>query len=152
VVASEEQAMSHENVETVRQLSDAYKRGDQEAWLGFYSPDTERHMETGRRGDPDSVSRGHDGLRRAVAAHDEAFEDTHWERELLIDAGDLVVGLWRHYSRHRADGMQVCIETARVYSVRDGKVTSTRSYPSWESALASVRVSNPPVAPADLPN
>jgi ketosteroid isomerase-like protein len=78
-------------------------------------------------------------MRRAVAEHEEAFDDTRWERELLVDAGDRVVGLWRQYGRHKTDGTRVCIEVARVYSLRDGKVVHTMRYPSWSTALDSVR-------------
>jgi ketosteroid isomerase-like protein len=132
--------MSQENVEAVRKLSDAYMRGDEAAWLAFYSPATELHVPSGRLSEPDAVYTGVDGMRRAVADHEDEFDDTRWERELLVDAGDLVVGLWHQYGRHKTDGTRVGIEVARVYSLRDGKVVSTRRYPSWNSALESVRV------------
>jgi ketosteroid isomerase-like protein len=131
--------MSLENVETVRELTDAFIRGDEAAWLGFYAPDSELHAPSGRPNDPDTVYTGPDGMRRAVVDHEEAFDDTRWERELLVDAGDRVVGLWRQYGRHKADRTRVCIEVARVYSLRDGKVVHTRRYPSWSMALDSVR-------------
>jgi ketosteroid isomerase-like protein len=131
--------MSCENVETVRKLSDAYIRGDLAEWLSFYAPDSELHAPTGRLNDPDAVYTGRDGMRRAVAEHEEAFDDTRWERELLVDAGDSVVGLWRQYGRHKTDGTRFCIEVARVYSLRDGKVVHTLRYPSWSTALDSVR-------------
>jgi ketosteroid isomerase-like protein len=132
--------MSQDNVETVRELSNAYLRGDEEAWLGFYSTDSELHMPSRRPNDPDAVYLGPDGMRRAVTEHGEAFADTRWERELLVDAGDRVVGLWHQYGRHKTDGTPVCLEVARVYLLRDGKVVSTRRYPSWNSALEAVRL------------
>jgi ketosteroid isomerase-like protein len=130
--------VSKENVEIVRKLSDAYLRGDTAAWLGFYSPDSEIHKPS-RPNQPDAVYTGPEGMRRAGAEHEDSFEDTRWERELLVDAGDRVVGLWRQHGRHKTDGTPLSTEVARVYSLLDGKVVSTRHYSSWDDALRSVR-------------
>jgi ketosteroid isomerase-like protein len=132
--------MSKENVHIVRELSNAFLRGDEAAWLGFYAPDSHLHMPSARLNDAHAVYVGVDGLRRAVAEHEEAFDDTRWERELLVDAGNRVVGLWQQYGRRKTDGSRVCIEVARVYCLRDGKVVSTRRYLSWSAAMESVRL------------
>jgi ketosteroid isomerase-like protein len=132
--------MSKENVHIVRELTNAFLRGDEAAWLGFYAQDSHLHMPSGRPNDAHAVYVGVDGMRRAVAEHEEAFDDTRWERELLVDAGDQVVGLWQQYGRRKTDDTRVCIEVARVYRLRDGKVGSTRRYLSWNAAMESVRL------------
>jgi ketosteroid isomerase-like protein len=131
--------MSAENVEVVGKLTDAFLRGDEATWLAFYSPDTELHKPSGRLYDPDAVYTGATGMRRAVAEHEEAFDDTRWERELLVDAGDRVVGLWHQHGRYKTDGRRFCVKVGRVYCLLDGKVVSTQRYSSWEAALESVR-------------
>jgi hypothetical protein len=68
--------MSRENVHIVRELSNAFLRGDEAAWLGFYAQDSHLHMPSGRLNDAHAVYVGVDGLRRAVAEHEEVFDDS----------------------------------------------------------------------------
>jgi ketosteroid isomerase-like protein len=127
--------MSQENVETVRALSDAFNRGD-EKWLGFYSRDAELQMPARLPQDP-TLFRGSDGMKRVVAEFEERFSEIRWDRELLIDAGDRVVGLFHRRGRGD-DGAEVDEQVAGVFSLRDGEVTRVQGYPSWSAAMKAV--------------
>jgi ketosteroid isomerase-like protein len=115
--------MSQENVETVRRLSEAFQHRSEGAdWTGFYASEVER-----------------DRARRRVAGAEERFDQLRWDREMLIDAGDRVVGLFRQRGRRKVDRTWVEERVAAVFQVRGGKVVETERYRSWSAALESVR-------------
>jgi ketosteroid isomerase-like protein len=132
-----QRAMSQQNVETVRQLSEAFSDGAKE-WVEFYSPDVELHMRPRRSMDA-AVYAGPDGMRRVVAEQAEEFDELRWDREILIDAGDRVVALFHRHGRGKDDGRPVDEQVAGVFSLQDGKVVRVQSYGSWSDALDSVR-------------
>ena len=71
--------MSEENVEVVRKLTDAFNRGDLDAWLGFLSPEVawESLPLVGFR----DVYRGRSGAREWLEQLLEVFEEARLEIE-----------------------------------------------------------------------
>jgi ketosteroid isomerase-like protein len=130
--------MTQENVETVRRLSEAYRTGDPK-WVEFYAPEVEGHMPAGRPNDPPTVYRGLDGIKEIAALATGTFDEVRWDRELLVDAGDRVVALFRQVGRNRRDRGWVETQVAGVFHLEQGKVVLVVNYPSWREALESVQ-------------
>jgi ketosteroid isomerase-like protein len=130
--------MSEENVETVRDLLDAFARRDHERAFDFYDPDIE--WDASQQGfvvDVMDVYRGHDGVREYWRRWLSAWKDLEFEVEDILDSGDDVVALIRN---QRQWGRHSAIETevpsyGLVFSFRNGKVVRWCAYPNQESAL-----------------
>jgi ketosteroid isomerase-like protein len=94
--------MSQENAEIVRQMHDAFNRGDYAAALSVLAPDVEWHAPSGVS-IGEEVFRGHDAVRRGFALWLDAWEVDRVEPTEILDHGDHVVvtgtqrgrGRWR---------------------------------------------------------
>jgi ketosteroid isomerase-like protein len=127
--------VSQENVKIVRQLSEAFN-SDARGWGNCYSPDADLKMAWRRPHQPTTYT-GPEGMRAAAADLRGMFQELRWERELLIDAGDRVVGLFRRLGRHQ-DGTPVEMHVAGVFELHGGKVVRVQGYESWSAAIQSV--------------
>jgi ketosteroid isomerase-like protein len=111
--------MSQENVEIVRHVYDASLRNDWNTMSELLDPDFEFRgivggLEEGR------IARGAQQFREVFEKEDlDAWDERRFEPEDFIDAGDCVVVLQREYRRGRASGVELEIETAVVFEVRD---------------------------------
>jgi uncharacterized protein len=125
--------MSQENVEIVRQMLDAFNRGDFGASLAFLDQDIEWHDPPDVPGA--GVHRGPEEVRRWMAGWLAAWESYTAEAEELIDAGDQVVVV--HYERGRGKGSGVEVEhrVANVFDLREARIVRKRPFPSRSEAL-----------------
>ena len=115
------------NVELVRQLFDAVGRGDIEAALRFVGEDGEwvnpdNAMEPGTR-------RGLDGVRTALTALRDSFDDLRFELDPMVDLGDrvLVTGTFSGVGRTSGAGFGPQPFGA-VLTIADGKVQRYQWY------------------------
>jgi len=111
--------MSQENVELVRNIHDAWARGESPASLGLLHPDIEwvnpeGALEPGAR-------RGLDSFDGAFAAMSESFDWIRIEPREFFDAGDQVVVLATFIARGRGSGVQRQNEDGYVWTVREGQ-------------------------------
>jgi ketosteroid isomerase-like protein len=135
-----EEAMSRDNVETVRRLYDAVARRDAEGVLAFYDPVVvweSSETSVGKLMGPD-VYRGHDGLRRMFREYYDAWENVEDTCEELIDAGEHVVSVVASRGRGRTSGVEVEWHPFGVWTIREGKVVRVAWFSSREEALESV--------------
>jgi ketosteroid isomerase-like protein len=91
--------MSRENVEVVREMTEAFLRGDVEQALVAYDPDVEwdgRNLPDGK------VARGLGAVVEHVARWAEQWEDWQYQPLDYIDAGDDVVLITRERGRSTA--------------------------------------------------
>ena len=124
--------MSQENVERFRTNVEAFNRGDVEAWIETYHPDS--------RFAPISAPiagayRGHDGLRRWFADNRESFETFSVEFTDIRDLGDdrlLVIGTI--HLRARGSGIETEVPTAAIATWREGLLIDWKDY--GDSAMA----------------
>jgi ketosteroid isomerase-like protein len=80
--------------------------------------------------------RGLQGFAEAMADTDAAWQEWHQEVEQVLDAGDRgVVALVRLKARGRESGAPVDQAWAMVMTVRDGKLTSSRTFLNRDQAL-----------------
>ena len=132
--------MSRENVEVVRRMYDAVVRGDTEAVIGSYDPevewDTTRLASEGITGS--GTYRGHEGVRRFFREWNEAWEDSRFDLEELIEADQQVVSVVTRRGRGRASGVEVEAPGAVVWTIRSGKIVRVVLFATRAEALEAV--------------
>src|SRR4051794_35250948 len=108
--------MSQENVEIVRAIYEAWTRGDDEAVFERFNAEVDwvpppDISSSGRR-------RGHQGVRRSLAAWMGAWDDYHFELRQLIDCGDDVLAEGWQRARGMTSGVEVSEEIFSVWTLR----------------------------------
>ena len=130
--------MSPDNVEIARRSTQAFNRGDIDAWLACFHVEIEWH---GVPDEPDpGPHRGHDGILRMVARWTETFPDLRAEAEEFIDAGEFVVVPMCLRGHMPGSDAEVEVDDVMVHRYRDGKIAEVREYRSLEAALEAVAV------------
>ena len=137
--------MSEENVEVVRRMNDAFKRGD---WVAATEPlHPEIEMDTTRS--PFAAKLGLNRVYRGLAEVTgfwgewlEAWGDQDWQEE-FFDAGDRVVMCATdHRLQGHGSGVEVDIPPyAWVQTLRDGKIVRATFYMDRAEALEAVGLS-----------
>jgi ketosteroid isomerase-like protein len=123
--------MSRENVEVVRRAYDAWNAGDVTALARLYSSDIVMHHASGWPEPGPSV--GREAVMREIEQLRDAWQgDTLEPVTDLVDAGDSVVtrDIWRGTGR----GPSADMEFSRVFTLRDGKISSIRIF--WDHTEA----------------
>src|SRR4051794_26777540 len=119
--------MSQENVETVERAIAAFNasailagEGDPAPWLReFCDPAIE--LDLSRRGiDPD-VYHGHAGFLRLRSQDSDAWHESRFDVEDILDAGDSVV-LLTHNTGTARSGVKLGVRVAHVLTLRTGKI------------------------------
>ena len=128
--------MSPENVEIVRQVVDAFRRGDFDTALQAFDAEVVYEVLPSTGPEP-GVHRGHDGLREAFARWMSAWEEYETGLEELIDAGDYVIVVG--WDRGRAGGLPVeRRDVAFVYQLDGGRIVHAWMYGSKAEALEAL--------------
>ncbi len=84
---------------------------------------------------------GVEGTREFLADWVGAWEDWRLEVRELIDAGDDVVAVVHQSGRSKATGLEVDMDFAMVWTMKDGKQTRMRMYSDPDEALRAVGLS-----------
>ena len=131
-------AMSEENVEIVRGLYESWNAGD--PTFERFAPDIEWDVS---RWAPDlrEVARGHDEVRELFRRFLGMWDELHFEPHRFIEGGDHVVVSLTVRTRGRASGVPATIETAHVFTLRDGLLASHVQYPNLDEALEAAGLS-----------
>jgi ketosteroid isomerase-like protein len=130
--------MSHENVETVKRVQEAWKADDLDAFLAEVHPDLEWHpsLEPALEGQAMTYT-GHQGARRAwreyrgqvfAAAPDVRIEE-------IRDLGESVLLLGRLAVIGGTTPIELDTEFGQLFTFRDGKVVGAHDYLSHREAL-----------------
>jgi ketosteroid isomerase-like protein len=127
--------MSEENVEIVRRLDAAFRRGDWDECGLLVTDDVEFHGTVGGLTEG-SVARGLPEVQQAFERDDfEAWDEIRLEPVEFIDAGDQVVTLVHEVRRGRGSGVEVTVDTAVVCELRAGRVARIQGYMDRAAAL-----------------
>jgi ketosteroid isomerase-like protein len=141
--------MSQEDVEVVRRL---YAEGgpfalpmsadDERALLDylfreFYDEQVEVRMPSDYP-EGEQVLYGRQGMSRLLAMLWDSWTEFRFEAERFIDAGRRVVVFIRVIARGGASGLATERETAHVWGVRDGRLSSIQIYRDRETALQAL--------------
>ena len=131
--------MSQENVEVVRELYEAFNRGELDAYLWMLDPD---FVWQGPQEIPDLAGtyRGAEGVRRYLSELMQVFNDYRMVPEEFIDAGgEQVLVLAREGGRGKGSGIAVQTNpTGHLWTVRDGRPARLESYWERTNALRAV--------------
>jgi ketosteroid isomerase-like protein len=120
--------MSEENVKIVMAYLDAGMRRDWTRLAELAHPDVELHGTVG------GVEEGrvYRGVAEVIHEYNEvdgeAWEERRIEPEEFLDADDDVVVLFHEYRRGRGSGVELEIDTAAVFTVRDGRVLRMQGF------------------------
>jgi uncharacterized protein len=127
--------MSEENVKIVRDVAEAFSRGDLDAWIEYCTDDIDYRAIEGAPDDHGPIH-GKDAVRAYVQDWQDTFDDLTSEPVELIDAGeDNVVAVFRNRGRAKLSGVETELTYAALYTFRDGKVARGREYWTREEAL-----------------
>jgi ketosteroid isomerase-like protein len=86
----------------------------------------------------EQVFRGRAGFERLLAMLRDSWSEFRFEAERFIEAGDRVVVLIRLFAAGGASGVTTERETAHVWTVRDGRLSSIQIYRDRAQALEAV--------------
>jgi ketosteroid isomerase-like protein len=120
--------VSEENMDIVRAFLDAGERRDWTRLAELADPEVELlgtvgGVEEGR------VTRGLADVIREVDEEDrEAWEERRLEPVEFLDAGDEVVVFLHEFRRGKSSGVELEVDTAVIYTVREGRVTRMQGY------------------------
>lgn len=120
--------MSQENVEQARRAYEAFGRGDIQAVLENYTPETEWHSQSGSRW-IGGVFRGPQAILQEVFMRiGEFWDNFSVETREFLDAGDRVIVLGTVRATAKSTGKAVETPFVHIAQYRDGKVIRFETY------------------------
>jgi ketosteroid isomerase-like protein len=124
-------------VDVVREIIDAFNRGDVEAMLARMDPDFEwRPLEDS----PVSRNvRGHEDVRRYVEDWLGTFDNLRLEVGDLSGVGEHVVAEVEGHGRGRASGVELHNGFCQVWTLRAGRAVRMDEYATRDQGLAALR-------------
>jgi ketosteroid isomerase-like protein len=132
--------MSAENVEIVRLGYDEFLATG-ELVERITAPEFVWDMSTFHGWPERQTYEGPEGTREFLTEWLGAWEDWRLEVRELIDAGDDVVALLHQSGRSKTTGLEVDMDFAQVWTIKDGKQTRMRMYADPDEALRAVGLS-----------
>ena len=131
--------MSHENVEIVRSIYEAFNRRDWDAVFRDQHPDGELLLPPGAINK--QIHRGREEIQAYWEDMLSAFEWASAEPERLIEKGDQVVAIVKTRVQPKRTSVEIEITNGHVWALRDGKTVSMRLFPEPETALEAAGLS-----------
>jgi ketosteroid isomerase-like protein len=129
--------MSQENVERLRPLYDAWRRGAYDEGLDVLDPNIEWVAAAEIPGHP-GTSYGRAAASKYLAEWRETWETYSVEVERFIELGDQVLALARERGRGRGSGLTVQTEFAQLWTMQDGRAVRMQEWRTWKDALEAV--------------
>ena len=108
--------------------------------LAFFDPAVEVHQSESILGTKGTFH-GYDGLGRAGREIFEAFSESHFVPERLIDAGDQVVATVEFRGIGKESGVRVAQTAAHLWTLKDGRIIAWHVYLDPAEALEAVGLS-----------
>jgi ketosteroid isomerase-like protein len=135
------EAMSQENMETVRRSWEAWGNGDLDRLFALWDPEIVWDL-THFSEWPESRYDGHDGMKRFLTEWLEVWEDYEvgLDEIHLAPDGRIVSLAWQR-GKGKQSGLEMKMEWAQIITVRDGKVTRIDNYDDQSAALAAAGLS-----------
>jgi ketosteroid isomerase-like protein len=126
--------MSADDIRTVREAAEAMTRGDWDAALQTLAEDVEWDTSFRAGG---GIYHGHPGVVHNVGEWFATWESYGQVTESIEDlGGGIVLSVVRERGRGRGSGVRIDHRIAALQTVRDGKITRVKFFPSREEALA----------------
>jgi ketosteroid isomerase-like protein len=127
------EAVRKGNVEVVREMLEAYLRGDYEAALPAFAHDVEVITALER-------FHGPAGVVKEAKRWEEMWSDYRFEVEDLVGAGDKVALLYHQVGNAKGSRIEVDERAAWVYTLREGKIVRLEMFQDRETALRAAGV------------
>jgi ketosteroid isomerase-like protein len=128
--------MSHENVEIVRRVFEAWSRGELDLALSAMAETIEWQV---AEDEPDvRTLHGRAEIRAMVEGWAGSFEEFSGTPQGFIDAGEHVIIPIVFTGSVRGSDARVSVEETQVYTVQAGTVTKVREYRTKSEALEAV--------------
>ena len=132
--------MSQENVEILRGATEAFNRGDPEAWVAVLAPEFE-YTASGAVVGIGGTYRGAEGFRRFLASFWDEFDEPNAEIRDLIEAGDQVLAAVSFRGRGKQSGIAASWDLWQLWTLREGKAVRGQAFTSEEEALEAAGLS-----------
>ena len=120
----------------VREVFEATARRD-ETMLALYAEDAVWDASRVNGGLDQGVKRGREEIRRYFREWHDAFSDSEYELDELVDAGEAVVSVARHRGRGRTSGLALEREIAGVWTLVEGRIARVVWFWTRAEALAA---------------
>jgi ketosteroid isomerase-like protein len=132
--------MSQENVEIVRDVFEAFERGDVEGILRRCDENVEitQDAELFDLLGASQRQHGHDGVLKAFAIWPEQWNDFSIEVSAITDVGAFVMVETVNRGRGKDSGVDVEMPFTFLFSIRDGTITEWRIFMRRDEALRTV--------------
>ncbi len=131
--------MSQENVEIVRQVYEAFSRGDWDAVYRDLHRDVE--MTTPPRGLDAGIFRGREEGQAYWEDFLRPYEAVTTEPLEFFESGDQLLVFLKTRLRPKGSSAEVEVRTGNLWTIRDGTVVSLRIFPEREEALKAAGLS-----------
>ena len=125
--------MSQENVEVVRQVYEAFNRGDWDAVFRDVAPDFE--LTTPARGLDAGIFRGREEGQGYWEDFFRPYEAVTTEPVEFFQSGDQLVVFLETRLRPRGSSAEIEVRAGHLWTIRDGTAVSLRLFPEREQAL-----------------
>jgi ketosteroid isomerase-like protein len=133
--------MPRENVEIVRKLYESLNRRDWDGLRQICDVDVEFRGTIGGLEEA-RLMRGIEGLKRVTEQEDSEIWDEHvTEPQKLTEVGDQVLVIQREYQRGKSSGVDVVVDLAVVFDLRDGRIVRAQPYMDPAAAIKAVGLS-----------
>lgn len=130
--------MSRENVAAFLEATEAFNRGDVEAWLAFYDEDC---VFEPLLTEIEGTYAGHAGVAEFIRAIGELYESFQVDLEDVRDLGDRVLALGTATGVGKHSGIEQRVELAIVARFHQGRVTHLKDFGDKTRALEAAGVS-----------
>jgi ketosteroid isomerase-like protein len=132
---------SEDHIAIARRGYELLAARDLDGVLELIDPEVELEIHTGRPDLPESERLyGHAGFRENLMGLMEVFEDVEVTPEEFIEVGDQLVVPIFTAGHGRTSGIRVENRVTHVWTIRDGKATRFRVFPTTEQALEAARL------------
>ncbi|MEK6252399.1 MAG: nuclear transport factor 2 family protein [Actinomycetota bacterium] len=126
--------MSQENVETFRQVIEAWNQRDEDRAVSYMAPDVE-WAPAGPAAVERTVYRGREECSRGFAAVWETWDEFHFEETEVRDLGDSVLWLGHVQMRGKTSHVELDQEFANHVVLVGGKIVRVHAFLTWRKAL-----------------
>ena len=131
------QGVSQENVDIIRNASEALSAGDLERWGAFFDEDVKLYPRPEEPG-VEPIYEGMEGIGVYLGNWYSGWKEYSTEPVAFIDAGDYVVVDVRESGLAKGSGIRIEENFAHAFKLDGGKVTEWRMFGPVEEALAAI--------------
>jgi hypothetical protein len=140
--------VSHQNVELLRRVIEAYNARDIEGFVRYSDPGIEFHSAFSAVGG--AVYHGHDGLRAWHRDVEDVWGDEiRVEPEAYFDLGERTLTFYLLRGRGQHSGAEVAMPVALVVSWRNSLIVYLKGYAHREDALSELGVAEDSLEPIE---